>query len=239
MSKQHGLLVVFSGLDGAGKSTQIQILTDHLYETGQRTKYIWARGGYTPTLERLKGLARKTLKGGLPSSGHSVKRQQSFQKAYVRRLWLTVAMLDLIWLYGVKLRWQIWRGQAMICDRYLDDTLIDFRLNFPQEQIERWWLWRGLAHVTPTPDVTFWMWIPVEESVRRSAIKGEPFPDSPAVLTRRLSEYEALATLHGWQSLDGRRSIVDLAGEIQSTVDQVAQARQHSHGRARSSGLSG
>lgn len=239
MLKRRGLLVVFSGLDGAGKSTQVALLIDHLRQQGYQTRYVWARGGYTPLIEGLKRTARCLLRRKLPPSGHSAERQRSFQKGYVRRLWLTAAMLELTWLYGVQLRWQLWRGRAVICDRYLFDTQIDFRLNFPQDEIERWWLWRGLTRITPTPDAIFWMCVPVEESVRRSTIKGEPFPDAPAVLARRLGEYETLAALNGWQSLDGRRSIADLADEIHNTVDQITQARQRSYEQTPAGGVSG
>ncbi len=42
-----------------------------------------------------------------------------------------------------------------ICDRYLDDTRIDFALNFPEEHVETWWLWRFAVRFAPQPDVAF------------------------------------------------------------------------------------
>ena len=40
------MIVSISGLDGAGKSTQIKMLSKRLIEDGMSTKIIWARGGY-------------------------------------------------------------------------------------------------------------------------------------------------------------------------------------------------
>ncbi len=226
MVNRRGLLITFSGLDGAGKSTQIERLKNDLQQRGYVTRTVWARGGYTPGMEGLKRLARRLLRRKLPPSGHSAQRTQTFGKSWVRRLWLSLAILDLIWVYSVQLRWWKWRGQAVICDRYVWDTLIDFRLNFPHEGVERWLLWRSLVRIAAVPDVIFWMWIPVEESMRRSALKGEPFPDAPPVLAQRLSEYEALAITHDWHSLDGRRPIADLASEIQDIVVRGMEARR-------------
>ena len=80
--------------------------------------------------------------------------------------------------------------------------------------MERWWLWRALVRATPQPDAAFLLLIAVQESLRRSEAKGAPFPDPPAVLARRLAEYEALAKEGHWQVMDGRRPISELAEEI-------------------------
>ncbi len=40
--------------------------------------------------------------------------------------------------YGVQVRRQRWRGWAVVYDRYWEDTLVDFRLHFPQEQDDNW-----------------------------------------------------------------------------------------------------
>lgn len=122
--------------------------------------------------------------------------------------------MDLALVYGIQVSWWRWRGKSIICDRYLWDTLVDFRLNFPQEHVEDWLLWRVLAWVTPRPDLALLILVPVEESLRRSDRKGEPFRDSPEALANRLAEYERLAEDGHWLVLEGRRPVDDLANEI-------------------------
>ena len=216
--------VVFSGIDGAGKSTQINLLIEALQKQGKCSCYLWTRGGYTPFFNLLKDCIR-CLSGGkaIPTAGPSAQRTQTLGRPAVRKLWLALAMLDLLWLYGVQVRWWQLRGKVVICDRYLDDTLLDFRQNFPQEGVEQWWLWQLLHCVAAKADVTFLFLVPVEESLKRSQQKNEPFPDTPAVLTWRLAHYEQLAKQRSWHVFDGRRPRLEIAAEICEIVNKVQQ----------------
>ncbi|MBN1428924.1 MAG: hypothetical protein JXB07_11110 [Anaerolineae bacterium] len=215
-----GKLIVLSGLDGAGKSTQIDLLLDELRAQGKNGRYLWTRGGYTGLFEMLKRMIRRLSgKRIIPDSGPSRQRTQTFHHPLVRRAWLILAILDLIRVYGLQVRWWRRRGKIVICDRYIWDTLVDFRLNFPQENVETWLLWRVLQWVTPRPDVAFLILIPVEESVRRSDRKGEPYRDTPEVLSRRLAQYEQLSQGGYWQVLNGQHPVDELARNIRQEVE--------------------
>jgi len=217
-------LITFSGSDGAGKTTQINLLLDHLRTQGQRPVYLWVRGGYTPLFVKLKAVLRRAPGRVVPPPGQSAERKQTLGKPWVRRLWLTVSLLDLTLTYGVLVRWWRMRGRTVVCDRYLWDTELDFRLNFPQERVETWWLYRLLTKIVPRPAVAFLLLLPVEESLRRSKLKNEPFPDTPEVLAARLAFYQNASAHWGCQMLDGRRTIVELAAEIQERVAVVIPA---------------
>ncbi|MBU4231031.1 MAG: hypothetical protein L6277_09600 [Desulfobacterales bacterium] len=221
MQSIRGSLITFGGLDGAGKSTQIALLTDYLVKSGRKPVYIWTRGGYTSVLQGLKTLSRRFLHRRFPPSGNSPQRSYAFSKWWVRRLWLSLALLDLLWVYGVQIRWHRYRGRLVLCDRYLWDTAIDFRLNFPQEKLDHYWLWRLLGRISPRPDAAFLMLLTVEESVRRSEIKGEPFPDSAEVLRQRLAYYQDLISRVPFHVLDGSQPITTLFNQILIDLAQV------------------
>lgn len=222
--RRSGCLITFSGLDGAGKSTQINLLMQQLRDKGEKPVYIWSRGGYTTLMEQSKALARRLLRRQLPPLGYSEQRTRTMRKGWIRRLWLTLSILDLMRVYGLRVRWLIWRGYAVICDRYLWDTQIDFRMNFGEDKVEQWWLWRWLTYITPSPDAAFLLMIPVEESLRRSEMKGEPYPSTAVELTDRLHQYEDLAQQGYIRILDGRRAVSDLQHEIQQIVAENLQA---------------
>ena len=80
-------------------------------------------------------------------------------------------------------------GLKVICDRYIFDTSIDFKLNFPQEKVDKWLIWKLLNLIALKPKKHFVMTISIEESIKRSKLKNEPFPDSADALGKRLNHY--------------------------------------------------
>jgi len=217
------MLISFSGLDGAGKSTQIEKLHGWLSGHGYCPIIIWARGGYTPGFEFLKRCLRTISGHHLPGAGHTKARNDLFTKSYISRAWIVIAILDLMVLWGVYIRYQRLVGRIVICDRYIDDTLLDFRHNFPHVEFEKSVFWRFLTHITPKPDISFLLWVPVAVSLERSALKREPFPDNEETLEWRLSEYRRKQNFSEQKPvlLDGRNSSTEIFGRVLTCVNQV------------------
>ncbi len=212
------MLIVFSGTDGAGKSTQINRLEGALQDSGKRTARFWARGGYTPLFSLLKTGLRRAKPGALPKPGASAERRQRFQSPLVRRVWLNIAIFDLMLCYVIWLRAKLWTGKSVLCDRYLEDTLLDFERNFPQERVGQWLLWRLLSGLAPKPDHRFLLIVPPEESARRGKLKNEPFPDSPETLAWRHTRYLELAKSGEWIILDCLQAIERVQNCIRERV---------------------
>src|SRR5580698_10558635 len=59
--ERNARLVVFSGVDCSGKSTQISLLINTLTERGEKPFYFWSRVGYTPGFEVLKTALRRAV----------------------------------------------------------------------------------------------------------------------------------------------------------------------------------
>ena len=207
-------LVAFSGVDGSGKSTQIERLEAELAARGQAFHRVWARGGYTPGFNVLKGLMRRGAGKRVPSAGPSEARDRALGRPWVRRVWLWLAIADLTLLYAVALRWWRVRGRTVICDRYVVDTQLDFALHFPTVNVERMLLWKILKLVAPRPEVHLVMLLPVEESLRRCAEKGEPFTDPVERFEARLEFYKLLGARPGFHAIDARESIGVIADDV-------------------------
>ncbi|HAV12392.1 MAG TPA: hypothetical protein DCX06_02685 [Opitutae bacterium] len=219
ISQLRRRIIVFSGTDGAGKSTQIQLLDDLLVAEGVKVTQFWARGGYTPGFSLFKALIRKVRPGSVPKPGPSKARSQQFKSSRVRRTWLLISILDLILCYAGWLRLKQMLGYTVICDRYIEDTLLDFNHNFPKEDVALWWSWRLLEALAPRPRLRFLLIVPPEESARRSILKNEPFPDSPETLEWRYARYQELAKTGPWVSIDCLDSIEAVNQQILGAME--------------------
>lgn len=183
------MMIVFSGLDCSGKSTQIELLDKKYNILGHKTFIFWSRGGYTPGFQMLKDMLRFFAGQKLPKPGFSKKREKALSNNFIRKIWFYVAILDLIFYYAIYLRIKYYLGYKIICDRYLMDTKIDFNLTYPQENLNKIFLWKILNKIYLKPNFHFVSTIPVPESVIRSKFKFEPYPDSPQTLELRLKIY--------------------------------------------------
>lgn len=192
MTAKSSLLITFSGIDGAGKSTQLTAIAAYLQGRNIPFMMLWTRPGYTNWFNAFKKILRKTSQKNLPPSGNSPQRDRLMQKRVIRKIWLTLALLDLLRVYAFVIRYRLWRGDIVICDRFLPDALIDLRLWFPLDKVEQWWLWQIVSSCTPSPDLTYYLTIPLVESEKRCQLKFEPFPDSAAMRASRYEEYQQL-----------------------------------------------
>jgi dTMP kinase len=209
-------MIAFSGLDGAGKSTQIDLVAKIYRSKGLKILIFWARGGYTPGMEFLKNFFKiSKQKSKKESEKRNDSREKSFSNPLIRKIWLSLAVLDLILFYGFYIRFKKLFGAKIICDRFIYDTLLDFQLNFSQEKVEKWLLWKLLLLISVTPVKHFVITIPVIESQYRSKLKNEPFPDSKEVLESRLNKYlKYVSTNRNVIHLDGTGDIEDIHADI-------------------------
>ena len=111
--------------------------------------------------------------------------------------------------------------RVIICDRYIQDTLLDFNQNFSGVFNEQMFLWKLLLFVCPSPSLHFLLYVPVEVSMHRSKLKNEPFPDSKEVLEFRLNKYldESLFSPLFIYKINCQGSIDDVFKTIISKID--------------------
>ena len=119
------MLITLSGIDGAGKTTQLTDLVDALRADGRHVHTLWMRPGYSPELDALRRIIRKIRPGTLPTPGASDRRAEVFSRPAVQRAWAAVALNDLLLQYAIKLRAWLAGGATVVCDRYLPDARID------------------------------------------------------------------------------------------------------------------
>ena len=185
------MLITFSGLDGAGKSTLAEWLKETLERQGRRVAVFHMNDhvgayAYVRTLRNWlfggppRGFAapgESERPSGPPSptpgrAGPSVReRVWRVRVAIVwnkplRRLLYT---LDLLVFWGYRLYLEKGKRQILIMDRYFYDTLVDVSDG-------RHWFWiRVLQRITPTPEVPVFLDIGPEESFSRKGEYSVPY----------------------------------------------------------------
>lgn len=219
-------MVALSGIESAGKSTQLDLLVDGLRGQGVEPTRIWSRTGYTPGIgwlkKRLRTLKRRKKKprGSIATeAGASPRRAANLGSPSKRFGWFLLASLDLLWIYGVRVRWLRSLGRTIICDRYLLDALVDLRLNFPDPGPAERFLRRLLLAAAAKPDVSACLLVSADESDRRSRVKQRHHWETREMLQRRIDEYRLVADKLGVGILDGCLPVEQLAETIRKQVD--------------------
>ena len=153
-ARSKSLLVSFSGLDGAGKSTQIAHLESVISGMGMtsRTLAFWDD---VVVLSRFReSFVHKVYKSerGIGSPGRPVARRDK----NVRAWYLSLARHGLYLLDALHLRWVIARARrsgatVLILDRYIYDELANLPLKHRSSRA----FVRIVAAFVPSPDVAY------------------------------------------------------------------------------------
>jgi dTMP kinase len=200
------MLVTFEGVDGSGKSTQADLLSDWLQKEGRQVVTAREPGG-TPLGERVRELL-------LDGEGMAPWTEAAL---------FTAARAELVdRVIGPALA----GGADVICDRYLDSSLayqgvarglgVERVLAFNVEAI------RGIL-----PDVTFLLLVDVDEARKRSAAARDRIErEGVAFLSLVDNGYRQLAGLFPQRivALDAGRPVHDIAKEVREHVQQRAGA---------------
>lgn len=199
-------IISFSGLDGAGKGTQISLIEKYLTENKIRYKTIWARGSWTPGMEVVKKMVRQDK--GFSEEQKAEYRKEARTNPRKQKIILILSILDLYWFFGVYYRFIALTGRVLICDRYIWDTVVDFRVNFSLYNFEKWTIWKLLLELIPTPTPSFMFVISAAQSVERGLQKQEAHMESIEVKILKAEEYFKLVDKKKWSNvIDGNLEV--------------------------------
>lgn len=177
-AQRRGILIGISGLDGSGKSRQAWLLRAALHNLGRDAVIEWHRVGRDPSVEAVKRSLRPVM--GLMRSrrgratGHSrAKAQRSSGPASglhvgLRAVWVILITLANGAAYRRTVHAHTRRGQDVIYDRYVLDSLVELRFRFGDGAVLA--LARQLLRVlVPKPAVTFLLVVPPDVALARKA----------------------------------------------------------------------
>lgn len=220
-------LIVLMGLDGSGKTTQAELISQHLRAMGVPTQVVWMRGESYLTLPILK-LAKALLRapkeakrGEGVQAGRAYERyvrskQTLFRNRLFRSIWRSLALFDLYLGFKVAFANLAQGTTVVVLDRYVYDTLIDIDSAFGAKgaELERL-LGSSLLKPFPRPEKVILLEISPEEAMRRK-------DDIPSVeyLIERHGLYDKVATAVGAVRIDGTGTVEGISSKM---IDEIME----------------
>ena len=188
------LLITFSGVDGSGKSTQIENLRSALHASGLSTRLLAFWDNVVVGVKYREGFVHKVYKSerGIGAPGRPVNRRDK----NVRAWYLTIArhllyLLDAINLCRVVAREKKSGADVLILDRYIYDELSNLNLANPISRV-----FVRLVHgFVPRPDIAYLL---DADPIAAYARKPE-YP--PEFMEKCRQAYFALAKLLGTMTI--------------------------------------
>ncbi|HKW24833.1 MAG TPA: hypothetical protein VJN48_03570 [Terriglobales bacterium] len=184
------LLVSFSGIDGAGKSTQIEHLSGVLTASGCPVTQLAFWDDVVVFSRFREGVTHKVFRSekGVGAPGKPVQRRDKNVRAwYLSVLRSTLYLLDALHLRRVVARARRSGAAVIIFDRYLYDELANLPL---QKRLASWFL-RFAGALAPRPDLSYIIDAIPEEACARK-------PEYPLEFSRRCRQtYLELAKIIG------------------------------------------
>lgn len=166
MENKKPLLISFSGLDGSGKSTQIENLTRHMHALGLKTVHLAFWDDVVVGTKYREGFVHKVYgsEKGIGAPGKPVnRRDKNVRKWYLSMARHGLYLLDAIHLCEVVARARRGRPDVIVMDRYIYDQLANLPLDNP---LSRNFV-KFVHAFVPRPDVAYLLDADVEAARAR------------------------------------------------------------------------
>ncbi|HEX5131982.1 MAG TPA: hypothetical protein VFX92_05805, partial [Candidatus Krumholzibacteria bacterium] len=181
---QPPLLISVSGVDGSGKSLQVERLRQVFDTCDIRVRCVWARGGSSRGIGVAMKAGKRVLKAD-DDSGDSAaapprteadrfrQRRQRLRNPFARWAFSVLYAFDLKITYVLKVRFLLMTGKVVICDRYVYDALVDFAQYSGTDAARPPFALNLMRVMVPRPVVAVLLDVDPAEALRRKPEEGD------------------------------------------------------------------
>lgn len=209
IGSQRSMLIAVSGVDGAGKSLQVELLGKAFEQCGISTLCVWSRCGSTKFAGWFIRIGKTLFSGGRPPlgarggpRGKVEARKRYLENPILRSGWNLLVLTELTILYNLRVRLPLLLGKVVICDRYLLDGLVELGVHMEDGDISRSVFARLLELLNPLPAMNWLIDVPAETVVRRKRMEPMEHLEAQVRLYRRLGKELHVVTVDGEQPAD-------------------------------------
>lgn len=206
----RGFLVTFSGLDGSGKSSQVDALRDGLRKNGVETVRAWTGQNpiFTPpfnALVRLLGLTHRKTIHGVVFFWRDLRRNSA-----IATLWPIAQALDFLPRAVLSVGLPLLRGRVVVSDRYVYDLIAEMSdQNLLGQRTKNL-----LVMLLPRPGIAFLMDVDEDIAWSRAAVPGRAREQPLYDLSRRRNAYQSIAREFNIKVINGE----DLPAENETLI---------------------
>lgn len=208
-----GMLACIIGMDGSGKTTLAQRVARELQGRGIKSRYLWA--GFRPTLllRPVLWLAKRSIYQEdrdtqlVPHKGRVLTRDR------LSHIYHRVVLADYVLQMQTRVGLPRLRGESVVCDRYIHDTVITTALvlDSPDSRLLR--VLDRMQRLVPRPD-----WIFVADLPEEVAFARKDDVPSIAFLAERRRRYLLIAEAHDLPILDATQPVDSLVAKILTEI---------------------
>lgn len=184
-------LVCIIGIDGSGKTTIARNLVQKMQDRGVKSRYVW--GGFRPTLllQPVIWLIKSSVYREDRHSYFLPQKGTMLRNKALSKIYHYLVLADYLLQMWVRAGIPRMLGYTVICDRYLQDTIVNMAivLDYSDDRMLRLLEW--MQQLFPRPSVTLLADLPEEAAYRRK----DDVP-SVAFLSERRIRYQVIAQAH-------------------------------------------
>lgn len=208
---RYPALIYICGIDGAGKTTQINMIKKHLDLAGLKHKYVWLRWASFisyPFLAicRILGYTRWKVN---PRNRAKYVEHYFYKNKAISSIWKILFTLDLAFKSFFKVKIPLKRGCVILSDRYVIDAIVDLMIETRDFMIYKNLIGKLLFSLIPNQSIK--MLIDLDE--QNAFFRKNDIPNIK-YLEKRRNLYLHLANYLKMPIINGRSSQKDVNAEI-------------------------